>query len=327
MNERKKYVLVTGSEGSLGQAIIPELVSRGFVVTGVDNLSRYGKRPGHAKCNYEFIQSDVTDYNTCKTLTYAMDYVIHAAGSIFGIGGFNKYCADVLSKDIMMTSNMLRASIDHDVKRFIYMSSSMVYERCSISTEDILTSENFLVPFTDYGLSKYTGERLVRSFQKQYGLDFTIWRPFNIITPYEIAGDEIGTNHVFADFIRNIVVKKKNPLPIIGNGKQVRCFTNIHDISQAIADFSFVSESLNEDFNLGRNEPVTMIKLAKDIHEIAIEKNLIANYPLEFETVKNYPNDVLIRVPGTEKAKKILSWEATTSLKDSLNECLEFLKK
>jgi UDP-glucose 4-epimerase len=316
-------ILVTGSEGSLMQAVIPKLVAQGHTVMGVDNLSRYGKRAGRAE-GYEFVQTDLIDANICHTLTYGHDVVIHAAALIFGVGGFHERCADILGKDVTLVTNMLRASCDHNIKRFVYISSSMVFERCDSSEEYLINSpEVYKIPVTDYGLSKYMGERLCRAYYKQYGLEFTIWRPFNIITPHEKAGHEIGESHVFADYITNIIQKKLNPLPIIGSGEQVRSFTWIDDVADAIAKNSFSDTTKNEDYNLGRKEPVTMVELAKRIHAIGVRKGLIPDGKLSFETVKEYSDDVRKRVPSVSKAEMFLGWKAKTSLNESLEECIK----
>ena len=154
-------------------------------------------------------------------------------------------------------------------------------------------------------------------------MKYTIWRPFNIITPYEkVTTSEIGISHVFADFIKNIAFEKMNPLPIIGNGEQIRCFTWIDEVAQAIADFSFVDESKNEIFNLGNPEPVSMKELAKLIHECAKELTLVPDGELSFQTVANYKNDVIVRLPDVSKTRRVLGWSARQQVKESITKCL-----
>jgi nucleoside-diphosphate-sugar epimerase len=316
-------IIVTGSEGSLMQAVIPKLIEQGHEIIGVDSLVRYGERPGHAKVDYEFFRIDLTDRNEVDELFHAVkpDYVIQAAARIYGVGGFNKYCADILGEDITLHNNVLRASAENNVKRVVYISSSMVYENCP-QNEEIAVYESMVdrypAPYTEYGLSKFTGERLSIAFAKQYGVEYTIWRPFNIITPYEkVNNQDLGVSHVFADYIENIVVKKVNPLPIIGDGKQIRCFTWIDEVAEAIAEHSFSHKTKNEIFNLGNQEPITMRKLAEIIHE---EAGLGGN--LSFETVAKYDNDVLVRIPNCGKAKTFLKWEAKQKVRESIRKCL-----
>lgn len=318
-------ILVCGSEGSLMQAVIPKLIAQGHEVIGLDSLVRYGDRPGHAKVDYEFVRMDLTDRDEVDNIFYAVkpDYVIQAAARIYGVGGFNKYCADILGEDITLHNNVLRAAADpvNNVKRVVYISSSMVYENCPQDLNEPVFEamvDRFPAPHTEYGLSKFAGERLSIAFSKQYGIDYTIWRPFNIITPYEkVNNQDLGVSHVFADFIENIVVKKMNPLPIIGDGSQVRCFTWIDEVADAIATHSFGDATKNEIYNLGNPEPITMKQLAEIIY-----KEAGLDGELKFETVANYKNDVMVRIPNVNKAKQFLNWEAKKKVTESIRECL-----
>ena len=318
-------ILVCGSEGSLMQAVIPKLIEQGHKVVGADSLMRYGVQHGK---DYGFHQIDLANPN----LTSAMieqekpDYIIQAAARIYGVGGFNKYCADILGEDITLHNNVLKAAVKNNVKRVVYISSSMVYENCPQDMDyPVFESmlDSYPAPNTEYGLSKFTGERLSIAMSKQYGLDYTIWRPFNIITPHEkVNNQDLGVSHVFADFIENIVVKKMNPLPIIGDGSQIRCFTWIDEVADAIADHSFAENTKNEIFNLGNQEPISMIELAALIHLIASEKGLITSDGLLTETVANYKNDVQVRIPDVIKADVILDWTAKIKVADSIRRCL-----
>lgn len=322
-------VLVTGSEGSLMQAVIPLLLKKGHVVYGVDNLARYGERLGIAGTDYTFIKCDLTDRLNVNALVEQVkpDYIIQAAATIYGVGGFNKYCGEMY-KDITLHDNVLRAAAVHKVKKVVYISSSMVYENCPQDIahpvgEDII--DQYPAPYTDYGLSKFVGERVSRAYLKQHGLKYTIWRPFNIITPYERSEDEeVGISHVFADYIKNIVIEKKRPLPIIGDGYQIRCFTWIDEVASAIADYSFLDKTDNETYNLGNPEPISMRVLAEKIKDIASKEfMLLDDYFLLYESIGEYENDVRVRIPDCEKAKRDLGWESRMKVDDSIRMCLK----
>jgi nucleoside-diphosphate-sugar epimerase len=322
-------VLVTGSEGSLMQAVIPLLLKKNYVVYGVDNLARYGERLGIAGTDYQFIKCDLTDRHNVDNLVEQVkpDYIIQAAATIYGVGGFNKYCGEMY-KDIALHDNVLRAAVAHNVKKVVYISSSMVYENCPQQighpvSEDII--DNYPAPYTDYGLSKFVGERVTKAYLKQHGLKYTIWRPFNIITPYEKSeSEEVGISHVFADYIKNIVVEKKHPLPILGDGYQVRCFTWIDEVAHAIAEYSFLDKTDNEVYNLGNPEPISMRVLAEKIVDIAAnEYKLFPHFHILYDTIGNYENDVRVRIPNVDKAKDDLGWEATMKTDDSIRLCLK----
>lgn len=319
-------ILVTGSEGSLMQAVVPLLIKQGHDVRGVDNFARYGEI--ERERDYEFVRGDLTDMAFVDEVVAGVDAVIQAAALIYGVGGFHKYPADILSKDINLHQNILQSMLKNDVKKMIYISSSMVYERCQThpsKEEDVDVS---LIPSTDYGLSKLVGERLTQAFHRQYGIEYVIWRPFNIITPYEKGETELGTSHVFADYIKNIILEKQTNLPIIGDGDQIRCFTWIEDVARGIAENSFDERAKNQTFNLGNPEPITMKHLANLIYDGAKQKGLIEGNGngLQFESKMSFSDDVRTRIPDVSKAKEVLGWEPTLKAAESIERCLELME-
>ena len=318
-------ILVTGSEGSLMQAVIPLLLEKGHEVRGIDNFARYGEI--ERERNYEFIRGDLTDAAFAEEITRGVDTVIQAAALIYGVGGFHKFPADILSKDIVLHQNVLWGMLKNNVEKVAYISSSMVYERCETHPSKEEDVDESKIPSTDYGLSKLVGERLVQAFSRQYGLKYNIWRPFNIITPYEKGESELGTSHVFADFIKHIVLEKKTDLPIIGDGEQIRCFTWINDVAKGIADHSFTEAAQNDSFNLGNPEPISMKQLAEIIYDTAKELGLIEGSAegLTFETKMSFSDDVRIRVPDVSKAERVLNWRPTLKAAESVRECLQLM--
>lgn len=292
-------ILITGSEGSLMQAVIPKLLSQGHTIVGVDNLYRHGIKSELADSKYKLIIQDLTDREKTKDLCQGFDVVFLAAAKIYGVGGFNHYCGDIIADDSAIQGNILQSCAKHNIKHVVYISSSMVYETCVQDPKFPVGEElvsDCTMPKTEYGLSKLLGERMCLAFQKQYGINYTIWRPFNIITPHERSMNEQGFSHVFADFITNILVNKYNPLPIIGDGSQIRCFTWIDDVASIIANYSFDPKATNEVFNICNVEPITMQDLAQKIYRYSNNESL-----LTFTTVKDYPNDVKVRIPSVKK--------------------------
>ncbi len=312
-----KNILVTGSEGSLMQYVIPVLQSEGYIITGVDNFARYGKIDRDR--NYKFIKGDLTDKKFVDYIMKDIDGVVQAAALIYGVGGFHKYPADILSKDIVLHQNILWSMVKNEIDKIAYISSSMVYERSNnhpCKEEDAFEAK---IPNTDYGLSKLAGERLCIAFAKQFNINYTIWRPFNIITPHEKGENEQGISHVFADFIKHLVIEKKNPLPIFGDGEQIRCFTWIEDIAKAIGKYSFKKVTDNKTYNIGNPEPITMKELANLIYQG--EDNL------EFQTTKDFKDDVKIRIPDISRAKADLNFSPTIKVKEAVRICVDQVNK
>lgn len=328
-------ILVTGSEGSLMQAVIPKLLENDHYITGVDNLYRYGQRRNLTDTSkYAFVKGDLTDQDFVYKLLYDLQpqVIIQGAAMIYGVGGFHDHCADILSDDIAIQTNLLKASLkSQSVQQFVYISSSMVYENCP-QDWNIPVSEGmpnkFPVPTTDYGLSKYVGERLCKAYWEEYRLPFLIWRPFNIITPHEPVDGEQGIAHVFADYLRMIAVDKLTEMPIIGDGNQVRCFTWIEEVAQAIADYSVNNvQTINGTFNLGNQEPITMRTLAQIIYDEATAMGIVeGKKPLTFYTTKSFADDVKIRIPDTNFTEITLGWKAQQKVRESVRKCLEVLQ-
>ena len=122
-------VLVTGSEGSLMQQVIPLLLQQGFDVLGVDSFTRYGVV--ERQRDYEFVQGDLVDPAFVRDSMEGVDGVIQGAALIYGVGGFHRYPADILSKDVVLHQNVLWEMQRRRIEKIAYVSSSMVYERCS----------------------------------------------------------------------------------------------------------------------------------------------------------------------------------------------------
>jgi len=318
-------ILVTGSEGSLMQWTIKHLLDQGHSVVGVDNRARYDNYD-HTRVvdqdAYEYYQRDLTDLEVTKEVCSGVDGIVNAAAMIYGVRGFHEYPATILSNDVTIDRNVLEAAVEHDIERVAYISSSMVYEQDDPPHREDDVEAN-PVPSTDYGLSKLVGERYSRAFRREFDVDYTIWRPFNIITPYERGEEEAGMSHVFADFIEKILIEKQNPMEIFGDGEQIRCFTWIDEVAETIANDSFSDRARNEAFNLANPEPVTMKELAQRIFEQGKARGIVSGDPLEFDHVPVYDDDVKERIPSVEKAEERLDWDPEMKLDDSLEICID----
>ncbi len=318
----KKTILVTGSEGSLAQWVI-KYFKKEYNVIGIDNFCRYGKIDRDR--DYEFYEGDVYDLPLLDSIFAEndIDFIFHSAARIYGVKGFHERCADILGYDTAITVNILEMAKKYGIKKVAYTSSSMVYERSETVPSVETDLDEMKVPFTDYGLSKLVGERLVKAYSLQYGIDYVVWRPFNVITPLEKADGSAGDSHVFADFIKKIAIDKNDECEIFGDGNQVRCFTWIDDIAQAIAKWSFDNTiAVNKEYNLGTHEQTKMVDLAE----------MIWNLTRPGETFKPkfveiYDDDVKIRVPDSSKSMNELGFKNTRELSDIILDCIDYATK
>ena len=312
-------LLVCGSEGRLMSWVIPRLLELGHDVIGIDNCVKWGEQKIHRA--YQFVSGNCSDPAVVRPLLQGVDGVIQAVASLYGVVGFHRYPADILTNDLGVHQTVLRLASMAAVQRVVFVSSSVVYEQCSCEPFREEFADECVLPQTDYGLSKIAGERLSKAYWKQYGLPFTIWRPFNVFDPIEDGSDDVGLCHVFADFIHRLVFRQQNPLDILGDGYQRRSFVHIQEIAEAIAAFSFDPRTLNETYNLGRDEVVTMRELARQIYEKACAHGLLGNgRALQFRCQPVPRTDVRRRVGSFEKVNRELGWKATRSLDTMLEE-------
>lgn len=315
-------VLITGSEGNIGTYIVRRFREKWPSVHLVrTDLKRRNVEPlGKDK----FFQGNLRDPEFAKKIfaENQIDYVIHAAARLYGIAGFNKDVYGLYANDIECLLNVLDNS--GAVKKFVYLSSSMVYESSEKVpfTEEI--TEEIMPPKSSYGLTKFFGEKAVKFFNQQHGVTYTIWRPFNAVSPLEPHNREGA--HVFVDFYRRLFVDRQQKIEIYGSGGQVRCFTWVEEIANAIADFLTDSHTNGQTFNIGNNEPKTMIELKDMLIAIGKERALLPqNYnPETIIGSQFFGIDVQLRIPSVEKIKRILNWECQVDFKTCFEKFVDY---
>ena len=183
-----KKVLLTGSEGFIGGYVVKELLEQGYKVVGIDNLSKYGQViRNHSKdSNYEFVEGDVKDRALVKKLLKDCDYLIAGAAMIGGISYFHEFEYDLLSENEKIISSTIDTAIEvknesNKLKRVVYLSSSMVFESTTIYPTQESDLSKIPPPISSYGFQKLAVEYFARSAYSQYGLEYSIARPFNAV--------------------------------------------------------------------------------------------------------------------------------------------------
>lgn len=314
----KTKFLVTGGAGFIGSEITRQLLDRGFAVRVADNLSKKDAQVDH---RVDFLKVDLTDPQKAGDAFKDIDICINAAAKIGGIGYFHKYPATILSQNNKIYSSTFEAAVKNRISRIVYISSSMVFE----STIKFPSKEDDISkippPVTAYGFSKLSGEWYCRAFKDQYGLPYTICRPFNAYGINEFPQREIGVAHVIPDLVRKILTGQY-PLKLLGNGEQTRCFTHVRDIANGVIVAGLSKAGENQDFNIGSDEEIKMIDLAKKIWRVLGDKR-----PFKVKFEKPFQYDIKRRVPNVQKAKKMLNWEPKVKFEEGLKEVITWLQK
>lgn len=315
---RKIKVLVTGGAGFIGSEVAKQLLKKGYQVRVADDLS---KLEAKVPKSCEFLKVDLTDKKAALRAMDGIDYCIHLAAKIGGIGYFHKFPATILSENNKMYSAVFEAGVAKKIKRIIYLSSSMVFE----STKHFPSKEEDLVmippPVSAYGFSKLVGEWYCHAFKDEFGLNYTIIRPFNAYGINESPGDEVGYAHVIPDLIKKIL-SGQYPLELLGNGRQTRCFTHVSDIARGIIMAMESKKARNEDFNLGSEKEIKMLDLAKLLWKLCGVKK-----PFKVKHVEGFKYDIKRRVPSSKKAREILGWKSQKSFSKELPVIIEWIKK
>jgi UDP-glucose 4-epimerase len=329
-------VLVSGSAGFIGGYLVEELLRRDHSVLGIDNLSKYGRvsksydhHPG-----YQLVEGDCRDVDLLTKLAAECDHFIAGAAMIGGISYFHTYAYDLLAtNERIMAASCDAAITAHEtgsLEKVTFVSSSMVYE----STDEWPSYEGqerqIPPPLSSYGFQKLAVEYFARAARDQYGLPFTIVRPFNCVGIGEsralgdveiLSGNvELAMSHVVPDLVQK-VLKGQDPLHILGDGKQIRHYTYGGDVARGIVDAMEHPAATNDDFNISTSASTTVLELA----ELIWSKIKGPDVPLRFVSDPGFEHDVARRIPSTEKAERILGFKATTTLDEMLDEVIPWI--
>jgi len=312
-------VLVTGGAGMIGSAVVRRLlIDSAWEVRVADHR----EPPLWMRQGCEIRTGDLREPLTAGSAVHGCSHVIHLAAIVGGIANFHKLPFTLFEANNALTGAVTDAAVDHDVERFVYVSSSMVFERAELFP----TPEDYLpqcpVPRSAYGFSKLTGEIYCRAAHEEHDLPFTICRPFNAYGPGEMPEDEPGIAHMVPDLIKKVLSGQK-PLQIFGSGEQTRTLTHVDDIAEGIISAMSSPAGLNEDFNISASRELTVAEIARIVWEACGEDP----DQLELEHLPSFEVDVPRRWPSVEKARRLLDWEARIELEEGIAATVRWLRE
>jgi len=289
----KRRILVTGGAGFIASCLAECLIKdkENFVVI-VDNFLTGKKEnlPSSDFKNWKFIKCDVNNYRDISPvmLTHNFDFVFHYA-AIVGVKRTLENPTMVLD-DLDGIKNILNLSKNIHVQRVFFSSSSEVYgEPVEFPQNEDTTPLNSKLP---YAIVKNAGEAFLKSFKKEFNLDYTIFRFFNTY------GLKQSTDFVMSKFI-NLALKNED-ITIYGDGKQTRTFCYIEDNLDATINAFMKNKYVNDVVNIGNNIETTILELAQKIIKITKSKSKIIHLPPLSE------GDMTRRKPDIFKMKKLL---------------------
>lgn len=330
-------ILVTGSAGFIGGYLVQELLERGHQVVGLDNFSKYGKvaKSYDDHPSFRFVEGDAKDLALMKELMADCDQVAALAAIIGGISLFHELAYDLLAENERIMASTFDAALwafrEKRLRKINVLSSSMVFE----STTTYPTPEGEQLkcppPLSTYGFQKLACEYFAKGAWEQYGLPYTIIRPFNAVGIGEkravydrevYSGNiKLAMSHVVPDLVQK-VLKGQDPLHILGAGNQVRHYTYAGDLARGIGVCIESEKALNEDFNLSTPVSTSVLELAE-----MIWRKIRKDRPFRYVSDDPFKYDVQKRVPDVTKAREMLGFEAKTTLSEALDEVIPWVEK
>jgi UDP-glucose 4-epimerase len=313
-------VLVTGGAGTIGAAVVRRLLRDPRYEVRVSDQR---EAPQWMREGCEVHQGDLRVLDEARTATQGCSQVIHLAAIVGGIGNFHKLPHTLTEVNNALYNGVVRAALDHDVERFVYVSSSMVFERATEYPTTEAHIHDTPIPASAYGFSKLTGEVYVKAAHEEHGFPYTICRPFNAYGPGEMPEDEPGIAHMVPDVIKKcLALPEGAPLPIFGDGTQTRTLTHIDDIADGIVTSMASDAGLHEDFNISAADEMTVAEIARVIwEETGRDPEAFA-----LEHLPTYPVDVVRRWPSVEKAERLLGWKAQIGVREGVRATADWLR-
>jgi UDP-glucose 4-epimerase len=312
-------VLVTGGAGTIGAAVVRRLLADPAYEVRVSDQRT---APQWMREGAEVHTGDLRLPEQARAATKGCTHVIHLAAIVGGIANFHRLPHTLTEVNNALYNSVIRAALDVEVERFVYVSSSMVFERAELfpTPEDYLPS--CPVPVSAYGFSKLTGEVYCRAAHDEHDLPFTICRPFNAYGPGEVPDAEPGIAHAVPDLISK-VLSGQRPLEIFGSGEQTRTLTHVDDIADGVVTAMSSPAGLNEDFNISAARELTIAEIARIVWEACGED------PEDFALthLPTFAVDVQRRWPSVEKARRLLDWEARIDVEEGIAATVGWLRE
>ena len=315
-----KQVLVTGGAGFIGSNLCENLLEHGNKVTCMDNFltgkkSNIGHLIGHG--NFTLLEGDIRNPIDCNKGTDGIEIVLHQAA----LGSVPRSINDPLTTNEININgflNILYASKEQGVKRFVYAASSSTYG----DSKELPKKEEIIgMPLSPYAVTKYVNELYAHVFSNLYRIETIGLRYFNVF------GRKQDPNGAYAAAIPKFIkafMNHESP-KINGDGSQTRDFTYIDNVIQAnhLAGSTQNKVALNKVFNIACGDQSILLDLVENL------RLLLSNFDSKIASVKithgpERVGDVKHSLASIEKAQSLLNYQPTHNVSKGLNEAIEW---
>ena len=300
-----RHVLVTGGAGFIGSELVRQLPALGHEITIVDNLSN-GRRENVAEILSQRVRlevADIRDRERVHSLLRGVDTVFHLA--CLGVRHSIHSPFENHEVNASATLNLLSASREAGVQRFVYVSSSEVYGTARTAP---MSEEHPTFPLTVYGSSKLAGECYARAFHETYGYPTVVVRPFNAYGPRSHHEGDCG--EVIPKFLLRCMAGA--PMIVFGDGTQTRDFTYVADTAAGVIAAGFADGAVGQTINLGNGRETRIGDLAR------LVASVVGRDDAKITHDAARPGDVLRLYADNTRARHLLAWQPLVSLEEGL---------
>ena len=313
MSYNNKNVLVTGAAGISGHSMVKRLLDEGSYVRATVYTKRKLNLPKHK--NLEIIKADLNSHNKCLDITENMDVVFNFVAQIRGAEGQLENQVDLVRNNVVPTINMLDACVKSKVDKVGFIGSSTMYPDVDypVKEEEGFVDNPHPAYFGVAWMKRYA-EIVCNYFNNITDTKFSIIRTTAMYGPHDNFNDR---GHVIPQLIMK-ADSGMNPFEIWGDGKQIRDFTYVDDVIDALL---LVTEKSNgRTYNVATGTPTTVTELVETITDIY-------GYKPEFKYDLTKPTMIPKRVVDVSKIHEELNWKAKHTLRDGLEKTIEWYKE
>jgi UDP-glucose 4-epimerase len=314
LSKRYSRFLVAGGAGFIGSHIVDKLLATGADVTVLDNLFT-GQRNNIAQHkhnrNFHFVKGDVRNVKEVKRILEDIDAVFnHAAVVSVRRSVENPLLVnDVNTKGAL---NLLQASLDNGVKRFVQASSASVYG----NVRDLPVHEEMCTnPISPYAVSELAAENYATMYYQVYGLETVCLRYFNVYGPRQTYSAYSGVTTIFV----NQLFQNQRPI-IFGDGEQTRDFVYVQDVVSANMLALTRKDAVGDVFNIATGKETSVNKLVQTLQEVTGKTNLKPIYK------EAKPGEIKRSYASIEKAEKTLGYEPAFTIEKGLQNLVEWCR-
>ncbi len=316
-----KY-LITGGAGFIGSNLVEKLIARGDQVVVLDNLST-GSAKNLSGINEKitFQEGNILEKSVIDKLVSESDFVVHLAAALGVFNIVNKPLESLRTN--LQGSEIVLEACDKYGKPVLVSSTSEIYgknDKVPLNEEDDRIIGHPLKSRWSYSEAKAVDESLAYFYYLEHTLPIRIVRFFNTVGPRQVGNYGMVVPRFVSAALRN------EPLYVYGTGDQIRCFCHVDDAVRALLLVMDSDKAIGEVFNVGDNQQISIMELAKKVIEITGSNSSIEKIAYE----KAYPEgfeDMQRRVPDISKIKRVLGWAPKINLDQVIKDIAAYSSK